>query len=66
LPGNFDLQLTFAMDSVRPQSGGDAAPAGAPSIFVAIQQELGLKLDSTKGPVEMLVIDHVEKVPAGN
>lgn len=41
----------------------DFSPAGSsgPSIFRAIQEQLGLKLESQKGPVETLVIDHVEK-----
>jgi len=40
-------------------------PKAAPNILVAVQEQLGLKLDSTKGPVEVLVIDRVEK-PSGN
>jgi uncharacterized protein (TIGR03435 family) len=32
-----------------------------PDLFTAIQQQLGLKLDSTKAPVDVLVIDRVEK-----
>ncbi len=41
-------------DSTRPDSSG-------PSIFAAIQEQLGLKLESQKGPVKFLVIDHVER-----
>ena len=37
----------------------------APSLFTALQDELGLKLDKQKGPVEMLVVDHIEK-PSDN
>ncbi len=40
------------------------ATGSAPSLFTAIQEQLGLKLESTKGPVDILVIDHAEKPTA--
>ena len=46
------------------QTGLDAPPPpnpSAPSIFAALREQLGLQLQSTKGPVDMLIIDHTEK-----
>ncbi len=64
VPGIFDMKLEFVIDdTTRNFPGARAATPSAdpgPSIFTAIQQ-LGLKLESDKGPVEFLVIDHVEK-----
>lgn len=49
-----------------PGAGGEAPAESGPSIFTAVQEQLGLKLDGRKAPVELLVIDHVEKVPTEN
>jgi uncharacterized protein (TIGR03435 family) len=58
LQGNFDFELQWTPESVR---GGTGAQANdAPSIFAAIQEQLGLKLESERGPVEFLVIDRIE------
>jgi bla regulator protein blaR1 len=46
----------------NPTASADSEP---PSIFTILQEELGLKLDSGKGPVEIIVIDHIER-PSGN
>jgi bla regulator protein blaR1 len=54
--GTFDAHFVFALDGAPPQ---DDNPA--PSLFTALEEQLGLKLESTKGPVEILVIDHVER-----
>jgi uncharacterized protein (TIGR03435 family) len=53
----FDVEAQF---SPAAASSTDSDPAG-PSIFTAIQQDLGLKLESAKGLVELLVIDSVQK-----
>ncbi|HEY3837642.1 MAG TPA: TIGR03435 family protein [Bryobacteraceae bacterium] len=62
LEGNFDFDLNFQRDTV-PTSPDvrDPAPREGPSIFSAIQEQLGLKLESTKAPVEFLEIEHVER-----
>jgi uncharacterized protein (TIGR03435 family) len=72
ITGRFDFHLEFASDETTPgllPGGGDPGgtpgaapldPAG-PSIFTALQQQLGLKLEPAKGPGESLVIDHVER-----
>ena len=44
-----------------PEGGADASP-----LPVALQEQLGLKLDSKKGPVDLIVIDHVEKTATEN
>jgi uncharacterized protein (TIGR03435 family) len=54
LTGKYDFSLTFAPDPLAPGAGT------APDIFHAVQQQLGLKLQPTKAPVEVIVIDHVE------
>jgi uncharacterized protein (TIGR03435 family) len=66
LPGKYDFTLNWTPDeAIAPlsQSSNRAAQgpdASGPSIFTAIQEQLGLKLVPAKGPVEVLVIDHVE------
>lgn len=61
LAGNYDLTLNWTPDALT--SSDSAAPGNdnGPSIFTALQEQLGLKLESTKGPVPVLVIDHVER-----
>jgi uncharacterized protein (TIGR03435 family) len=59
LTGGWDFELTFAPENPGPEA--PPADPNAPSFFTAIQEQLGLKLEATKGPVEVLVIDSVEK-----
>lgn len=56
LTGAFDFRLEWA-DSSTTQNDDP----GAPSIFTALQEQLGLRLDAAKGPVDFLVIDSAEK-----
>jgi uncharacterized protein (TIGR03435 family) len=59
LAGAFDVHLKWAIEALS--DGAAAADATGPSIFTALQEQLGLKLESTKGPVEVVVVDHIEK-----
>ena len=62
LTGGFDADLTWTPDASlgAPQDGPPPANDG-PSLFTAMQEQLGLKLDAQRGPVEVLVIDSVER-----
>jgi uncharacterized protein (TIGR03435 family) len=68
LTGNFDLNMTWTPDQM-PQGRGDPPPGAppfpaidpnGPSIFTAVQEQLGLKLESTRAPVDVLVVDRAE------
>ena len=74
LPGRFDIHLDFSREGSKlagiplappaPSADGNSAasdPSTLPSIFTAVQEQLGLKLEPGKGPVEVLVIDHIER-----
>jgi len=56
--GNYDVTIKFAPD-------GDI-DSSLPSLFTAVREQLGLKLEPQKVSIEMLVIDHVEKMPSEN
>ena len=60
----YDFVLKWTPDGARPGAAADNADA-PPDIFTAMQQQLGLKLESTKTLVDVMVIDHVEK-PSAN
>jgi uncharacterized protein (TIGR03435 family) len=66
LTGRFDFDLTWAADET--QFGGEVpvapADAQAPPLFTALEQQLGLRLEATRGPVEALVVDTVERPTA--
>ena len=76
IPGKFNFHLEFTPDPDIPGQSGASGPRGqipaiqcrpdpGPNLFVALQEQIGLKLSSDKGPVSFLIIDHVEK-PAPN
>ena len=79
LKGKYDFNLSFSMEGLpglagfgpqfRSSDRGGPAPSGtdvAPSIFTAVQEQLGLKLEQKKRMIEILVVDKVEKTPIAN
>lgn len=64
LKGTFDIHLACAGTNplaASPLGLADVPTDSGPTIFDALQEQLGLKLESAKGPVEVLVIDSVQK-----
>ena len=82
LTGTYDIDLEFAPDVAQMRArmaafgppppshnAPDTAvpePESLPSLFTALQEQLGLKLESAKGSVDLLVIDSIERVPTEN
>ena len=66
LTGNYDLDLQWTPDQL-PQGRGDAPPGlpavdpNGPSIFTAVQEQLGLKLESSRAMLQTLIIDRFER-----
>lgn len=60
LKGMYDIDLQYSPDAGASPDSPQSNPSG-PSLFTALQEQLGLKLESQKGPVEIMVIDHVER-----
>jgi uncharacterized protein (TIGR03435 family) len=76
LTGSYDYTLQWTPDDASmPMKGGEgggppahdesAPPSGGPSLFTAVEEQLGLKIESTKGPVDVIVIDHLD-LPSAN
>jgi uncharacterized protein (TIGR03435 family) len=82
LKTKYDFTLTFSSEGMNGPMGPIPPPPGGggrgtdtvyvpdgdalPDIFGAVQAQLGLRLEPKKGPVELIVIDHVEKTPTEN
>jgi len=81
LTKSYDFTLEYAPESggrapmgmpLPPPPSGDgglpheADSQAAPSLFTALQEQMGLKLEQKKGPVDLLAVDHLEKTPTEN
>jgi uncharacterized protein (TIGR03435 family) len=67
LKGVFDFTLDWTPDEspyAKAESAIDAPKS--PSLLIALQEQLGLRLQARKAPIEILVVDHAEKVPTEN
>lgn len=62
LAGKYDFLLSYSVAAMQP----DAPPDSGETLLEAVQQQLGLKLETRKVPVDTLVIDHIEKIPREN
>jgi len=67
LAERYDFTVSFTLDAAQAVRLGGAPtsapdnPDAAPDVFAAFQQQLGLKLESTKAPVDVMVVDKLEK-----
>jgi uncharacterized protein (TIGR03435 family) len=61
LSGEFDIELDWLPDTDPSSLSGPPTQVDGVSIFTAVQEQLGLKLEPKKGPVDVIVIDHAEK-----
>ena len=61
LPAKYNFKMDWSVDLNARQAENSGLDSSGPTIFTAIQEQLGLRLESTKGPVEIIVIDRAEK-----
>src|SRR5581483_4357453 len=64
LPGFYDFNFEWTPEAPKMPGadGSDTGPgAEGPSLFTALREQLGLRLDAKKGPVQIMVIDHIDK-----
>lgn len=65
LTGHYDFKLHWTPDDAPPVTGTDGTNAGsdasAPALFTALQEQIGLKLESRKEPIDVIVVDHIDK-----
>ena len=65
LTGKYDLELKWTPDDHPGSETGLTDQDASPNLFTALQEQLGLRLESSKGPVQTLIIDRAE-MPSAN
>jgi len=65
LTGTYDINLDWTPDDAAAPAGLASDTADRPSLFTALEEQLGLKLVSAKGPVEYLIVDRLDH-PSAN
>jgi uncharacterized protein (TIGR03435 family) len=66
ISGLFEVKLDWSPDKALAPEDLSAPPPESPGLFAAVQEQLGLKLESRRGPLEVLIVDQASKVPEGN
>lgn len=66
LKGVYDFQLEYSREGLRPLGPAPAVQDPAPSLFTAVQEQLGLKLEPAKEPVDVIVVDSINKTPTAD
>ena len=66
LAGLYEVKLEWTPDNALTQNNPDAPLDGRPSLFEAVQEQLGLKLEPGRGPLDILVVEQATKVPGEN
>ncbi|MDR3699324.1 MAG: TIGR03435 family protein [Candidatus Sulfopaludibacter sp.] len=66
IDGVYDFEFKWTADDMDGSTSSTSNGDPAPSLFTAIQETLGLRLQAQKVPVEIIVVDHVERVPIEN
>ena len=65
--GVYDVTLHWVPEGRQTAQGTDpASPAAGPTLEIGLQEQLGLKLERRRAPIDVLVIDHVERLPTEN
>jgi uncharacterized protein (TIGR03435 family) len=66
LQGFFEVKLEWAPDNSLTPAPTDAAPTDRPNLFEAVREQLGLKLESRRSPLEVLIVEKADQVPEAN